>query len=140
MLVFGRPVRAMMVAFRLAAESISDDAHTAAFAPFWRAAPKIVSYAGMPADERTSRAISGNLAGEVAALKARDGRDMLLTGGASLAEALAGLGLIDEYHIAVHPVVLGGGRRLFGGATERRHLRVVDSRTVDGQVVVTHYR
>ena len=139
-LLFGRSVWQMMVGFWPHAESVSDDAHVAAFAPFWRATPKIVfsrTYAG---DEWTSRVIGTNLADEVAELKAQDGGDMLLTGGVGLAASLTDLGLIDEYHIAVHPVVLGGGRKLFAQPTSRVNLRLVDSQTVDGQVVVTQYQ
>src|SRR5690242_12512188 len=139
-LLFGRPVWQMMVGFWPNAESLSDDPHVTAFAPFWRATPKIVfsrSYAG---DEWTSRVITANLAEEVGTLKARpDGADMLLTGGAALAASLTEFGLIDEYHIAVHPVVLGGGRQLFSRPEHRQNLRLVDSRTLDGQVVVSHY-
>jgi dihydrofolate reductase len=139
-LLFGRTVWEMMVSFWPTAESISDDAHIAAFAPFWRATPKIVfsrTYAG---DEWTDRVIAANLAGEVAALKAQEGRDMLLTGGVGLAASLTDLGLIDEYHIAVHPVVLGGGRKIFAAPTERLNLQLVESHTVDEQVIVTCYR
>ncbi|WP_433306030.1 dihydrofolate reductase family protein [Actinoplanes sp. CA-030573] len=138
-LLFGRPVWEMMVGFWPNAESLSPDPHTLAFAPFWRATPKVVfsrSYAG---DEWTERVIRDNLAAEVSALKAQPGKDMLLTGGAALAAELTRHGLIDEYHIAVHPVVLGGGRRLFGEPKERVTLRAEESRLVDGQVVVTRY-
>jgi dihydrofolate reductase len=139
-LLFGRPVWEMMVGFWPTAESISDDPHVATFAPFWRATPKIVfsrSYAG---DEWTDRVIGADLAAEVGALKAQPGRDLLLTGGAGLAAALTEAGLIDEYHVAVHPVVLGGGRRLFAAPDKRLHLRAAASRLLDGQVVVTQYR
>jgi dihydrofolate reductase len=138
-LLFGRPVWEMMVGFWPIAETISDDPHTAAFAPFWRSTPKIVfsrTYAG---DDWTSRVIGADLATEVAALKAADGGDMLLTGGSDLAASLTELGLIDEYHIAVHPVVLGGGRKLFADPKRFLNLHLVDSRVVDGRVVVTHY-
>jgi dihydrofolate reductase len=138
-LLFGRPVWEMMVGFWPDAESISDDPHTAKFAPFWRATPKIVFSRTYQGDVWTSRVISANLAEEVAALKARRAGDMLLTGGAGLAAALTELGLIDEYHIAVHPVVLGGGRRLFAEPEHRKNLRLVDSRALDGKVVVNHY-
>ncbi|MEV0714083.1 dihydrofolate reductase family protein [Asanoa sp. NPDC050611] len=138
-LLFGRPVWEMMVGFWPNAESMSDDPHVAAFAPFWRATPKIVFSRTYQGDEWTSRVIGDDLATEVAALKAQPGRDMLLTGGASLAAALTGLGLVDEYHIAVHPVVLGGGRPLFAAPEQRRKLRLVQTRAVDGQVVVSHY-
>lgn len=139
MLLFGRPVWEMMVGFWPDAESVSDDPHTARFAPFWRAAPKIVFSGTYQGDEWTDRVISANLTEEVAELKALRGRDMLLTGGAGLAAALTELRLMDEYHIAVHPVVLGGGRRLFAEPDHRKNLRLVDSRALDGMVVVNHY-
>ncbi len=139
-LLFGRPVWQMMVGFWPNAESMSDDPHVASFAPFWRATPKIVFSRSYPGDGWTSRVIGADLAEEVTALKAEEGRDLLLTGGAGVAAALTELGLIDEYHVAVHPVVLGGGRRLFGEPKERINLRLVDSRTVDGQVVVEQYQ
>jgi dihydrofolate reductase len=139
-LLFGRPVWEMMVGFWPNAESITDDPHTAAFAPFWRATPKIVFSRSYGGDDWTSRVISEDLAGEVAALKAQPGGDMLLTGGATLAAELTELGLIDEYHIAVHPVVLGGGRRLFATPEHRHNLRLVGSQIQDNQVVVSQYQ
>jgi dihydrofolate reductase len=139
-LLFGRPVWEMMVGFWPNAESITDDPHTAAFAPFWRATPKIVFSRSYGGDDWTSRVISDDLYGEVAALKAQPGGNMLLTGGATLAAELTELGLIDEYHIAVHPVVLGGGRPLFANPEHRHNLRLVGSQIQDGQVVVSQYQ
>jgi dihydrofolate reductase len=140
-LLFGRPVWQMMVGFWPNAEAMSDDPHVTSFAPFWRATPKIVFSRSYQGDEWASRVITSDLATEVAALKARPGgADMLLTGGSALAAELTGLGLIDEYHIAVHPVVLGGGRPLFARPDQRLNLRLVGSRVVDGRVTVSHYR
>jgi dihydrofolate reductase len=139
-LLFGRPVWQMMVGFWPNAESISDDPHVAAFAPFWRATPKIVFSRGYPGDEWTDRVIRDDLRGEVTALKARPGADLLLTGGSNLAAALTELGLIDEYHVAVHPVVLGGGRKLFAEPKQRLNLQLMESGVLDGQVVVTSHR
>jgi dihydrofolate reductase len=138
-LLFGRPVWEMMVGFWPNAEAISPDPHTLAFAPFWRATPKIVFSRDYEGDEWTERVIRGDLEAEVTALKDRPGKDMLLTGGAGIAAALTELGLIDEWHIAVHPVVLGGGRKVFGEPKQRLNLRAAESRLVDGQVVVTRY-
>ncbi|MEV0563770.1 dihydrofolate reductase family protein [Dactylosporangium sp. NPDC050588] len=138
-LLFGRPVWEMMVAFWPDAESMTDDPHVTAFAPFWRATPKIVFSRTFEGDAWTSRVISDNLRDEVLALKAEPGADLLLTGGASLAAALTDHGLIDEYHVAVHPVVLGGGRRLFAEPKQRLNLRTVTSTLVDGVIPVTHY-
>ena len=138
-LLFGRTVWQMMVGFWPQAESISDAPHVASFAPFWRATPKIVFSRDYPGDEWTERVIHDDLLTEVTALKAQPGADLLLTGGANLAAALTELGLIDEYHIAVHPVVLGGGRKLFTRPTQRLNLQTVESRLLDGRIVVTHY-
>ena len=139
-LLFGRPVWEMMVGFWPNAESVTDDPHVAAFAPFWRATPKIVFSRSYPGDDWTERVIGGDLRAEVTALKSEPGADLLLTGGAALAAALTDLGLIDEYHVAVHPVVLGGGRKLFAEPAQRLGLRTVASSLLDGQVVVTQYR
>ncbi|MFF5228291.1 dihydrofolate reductase family protein [Dactylosporangium sp. NPDC000521] len=139
-LLFGRPVWEMMVGFWPTAESMSDDPHVTAFAPFWRATPKVVFSRTFEGDAWTSRVIAGNLRDEVLALKAEPGADLLLTGGASLAAALTDHGLIDEYHVAVHPVVLGGGRRLFAEPKQRLNLRTVTSTLLDGAVTVTHYQ
>jgi dihydrofolate reductase len=62
-----------------------------------------------------TRILGTDLAGEIAALKAEPGRDLLAHGGASFARSLVGLGLVDEYRLLVHPVVLGGGLALFSG-------------------------
>ena len=139
-LLFGRPVWEWMVAFWPTAEQVADDDHTKKFAPFWRATPKIVFSRSFEGDDWSSRVLGKtDLADEVRALKDEDGGHMLLTGGTALATALTEHGLVDEYHIAVHPVVLGGGRRLFGGAQSRVNLRPTSSRLLDGRVAVTAY-
>ena len=115
------------------------DAHARAFAPFWRATPKVVvsrtldkAALGRPGDRQ-------NLAEEVAELKRGPGKDILLTGGAAAAASLTGLGLLDDYRIVVHPVVLGGGPRLFQDPEGRLAMRLVDSRIFDSQTVLLRY-
>jgi dihydrofolate reductase len=56
-----------------------------------------------------TRVPRGPLAEEVAALKGEPGKDVLLHGGAVITQALAREGLIDEYRMIVHPLVLGEG-------------------------------
>jgi dihydrofolate reductase len=62
------------------------------------------------------RVLGSDLAADIAALKAEPGKDLLAQGGVSFAQSLVRLGLVDEYRLAVHPVVLGSGRALFDGA------------------------
>ncbi|MFC5822956.1 dihydrofolate reductase family protein [Nonomuraea insulae] len=136
--LYGRGVWDGMASFWPDAESLSDHPHVLKFAPIWRGTPKIVVSTTL---ERTEWAtvISENVAEQVAELKRRPGKDLLLTGGSGLAGTLTEHGLIDEYHIAVHPVVLGGGRPLFLPREDRLGLRLVESRTCDSNIVITRY-
>jgi dihydrofolate reductase len=62
------------------------------------------------------RVLGTDLAADIEALKAEPGKDLLVQGGVSFARSLVHLGLIDEYRLIVHPVVLGSGLALFQGA------------------------
>jgi dihydrofolate reductase len=84
--------------------------------------------------------ISGNVADEVARLKAQYDGDILVQGSAMLAQTLAEHGLVDEYRLMVHPVVLGTGKRLFSGGAARTDLQLVDSRKVGPDVLLLTYR
>ena len=66
---------------------------------------------------------------QIEQLKQEPGRDMLIYGSASVVQELTNLGLIDEYQVLVHPVLLGGGKPLFHGLQDRVKLKLVDSVT-----------
>jgi dihydrofolate reductase len=138
-LLYGRVVWEMMSSFWPQAESMSDDPHDLAFAPIWRAMPKIVFSRTLEKTDWNARVISENIAAEIAALKEQPGKDLLLTGGSNLAAALTELGLIDEYHVIVHPVVLGGGKPVFLPPKERIDLQFVETRTFDNRSVLLRY-
>jgi|HubBroStandDraft_5_1064220.scaffolds.fasta_scaffold309080_1 dihydrofolate reductase len=70
-----------------------------------------------PADWGDTRILSGDLGAEIADLKTESENDLFAHGGASFAQSLVRLGLVDEYRILVHPTVLGSGMALFDGAT-----------------------
>lgn len=108
------------------------------FAARWNANKHIVVSTTLK-DADGVRIISDNLAEEVRALKQETGENIGV-GGAALAQSLLGLGLVDEIMCFVWPVLLGGGKRMFGdmGATE--HLRLVEVRHFNGGVVLLHYR
>ncbi|HST86882.1 MAG TPA: dihydrofolate reductase family protein [Ktedonobacterales bacterium] len=77
---------------------------------------------------------------EIERMKQEHGRDMVIYGSASLVQTLTNLGLIDEYQILVHPVVLGGGKPLFHGITNRKTLTLVNSQTHPSGVVLLTYQ
>ncbi|HTE85254.1 MAG TPA: dihydrofolate reductase family protein [Dehalococcoidia bacterium] len=83
--------------------------------------------------------VRGDLAAEVAKLKARSGGDLLVFGSARLAQGLAEHGLVDDYRLMVYPVILGGGKRLFADEGKMASLELVDSKAAgDGIVMLTY--
>ena len=74
-----------------------------------------------------TRVVTGNCADEVRRLKTLPGKDMAIQGSSDLTVSLLGLGLVDEIHLMVNPVLLGAGRRLFGGLKAKRPLRLLRS-------------
>lgn len=138
-LLYGRGVWEIMSGYWPNVESISDHPHDLKYAPVWRATPKIVFSRTLERADYDARVIGENLVEEVTALKNQPGKDLLLMGGSALPGAFTELGLIDEYNIVVHPVVLGGGRPVLGHPSNRAELELIESRTFDGQCVLLRY-
>ncbi|HZX02312.1 dihydrofolate reductase family protein [Kribbella sp.] len=134
--LYGRNVWELMSAYWPNAEAMNPDQHAIEFAPVWRRTSKIVLSTTLQSADWNTRIIRA--AGELEAIKAEPGKDILLTGSASVAGALTDLGLLDEYHVIVHPVILGGGKPVYQ-PTERRTLRMVDNRTFDNRTVLLRH-
>jgi len=79
-------------------------------------------------DWRNTRLIQKDIPPEIAKLKQQPGKNMVVAGGPGLAQTFMRLGLIDEYGVTVHPVLLGKGKPLFKDLSERINLRLVDTR------------
>jgi len=86
-----------------------------------------------------SRLVRDHVPEEVARLKAQPGKDIAIFGSASLAATLTQHGLIDEYRIAVNPVVLGSGTALFKEGAERLNLRLLDTKVFRSGIVELRY-
>jgi len=84
--------------------------------------------------------IKGDVADAVAALKQQPGQDILMYGSADLMRTLMHHGLIDEYRIWVHPIVLGGGTHLFRDGTDTTTLKLVTARPLSSGVVILTYQ
>lgn len=113
----------------------------AEYARIWRPKPKVVFSDTLAAADWNTRIVRGDdLAATMAALRAPGGGRHVLYGGADLAAALMAHDLIDEYWLYVHPVVLGGGRRLFGDLEHRLGLDLIQSREFPGGVTHLRYR
>lgn len=103
--------------------------------------PKIVfSRTLAKADWRNTRLVKGNAEEEVPKLKQQPGKDMFIFGSANLSSALMEHGLIDEYRIALNPVILGGGNPLFKPSPERTRLKLVEAKPLKTGVVILRYQ
>ncbi len=87
-----------------------------------------------------SRVASGDLVEEVNRLKREPGKDLLAHGGARFVQSLVRHGLIDEYRLLIHPVVLGSGLRLFPEQAQPLNLRLVSTTRFDKGAVAHVYR
>lgn len=113
--------------------------------PFYAFAQRIVEARKVvPSDrlktsrwERTS-VVSGDLPREVNALKAGEGGDIAVFGGAGFASALIAAGLVDEFQLFINPAVLGAGRRIFDQGGFAR-LRLIGSKAYASGMVVSRY-
>lgn len=83
--------------------------------------------------------INENILEEVNKLKNNPGKDIWLYGGSSLVTTFINLGLVDEFRLSIHPVVLGEGKPLFNDIKERLNLKMVNSRTFSSGVVQLIY-
>lgn len=114
-------------------------APVAEFARIWREMPKVVYSRTLESADWNTTIVREVVVDEVLALKASAGGDLAL-GGADLASTFRRHGLIDEYWLYVHPVLLGRGRPLFGPADDRTDLALIDSRAFGNGVIMLRYR
>ncbi|MBE3558931.1 MAG: dihydrofolate reductase [Ktedonobacteraceae bacterium] len=77
---------------------------------------------------------------EIKQLKQEPGRDILIYGSASIIQTLTNYGLIDEYQVLVHPLILGGGKPLFHHIQQPVKLKLVDTKRHPSGVVVLFYQ
>ena len=85
---------------------------------------------------RNSTLLKGDAAEAVAGLKLRQDKDLVILGSGELIRSLMPHGLIDEFRLLIHPLVLGSGRRLFTDDGAFATLRLVDAITTTTGVVI----
>jgi dihydrofolate reductase len=100
--------------------------------------PKVVFSSTTSAVDGNARLVSGDAVTEITRLKAGDG-GLMDVGGATLAAAAMRAGLIDEYAIVTHPVLVGGGTPFFTSLDDRVSLNLVETRTFPDGVLLTRY-
>lgn len=108
------------------------------FARNWRDTPKVVFSSTIDKVDWNTRLVTGDAVAEITRLET-EGDGTMSIGGATLAGAAMRAGLIDEYAIVTHPVLVGGGTPFFTALDNWVNLNLVETRTFRGGVVLTRY-
>ncbi|MGX8176578.1 dihydrofolate reductase family protein [Exiguobacterium artemiae] len=135
--VYGRRLYEMMQYWETADQTDTDPI-IVAYAKTWQALEKIVFSETMTAVKGNARLATRPLAEELAALKQSPGKKIAI-GGATLAAEAVRLDLIDQYHVVIYPVLLGGGKRMFPLFEQSLSLRLVDQQTFASSCIALTY-
>lgn len=113
--------------------------------PFTAALTKFTKYVVSttltePLGWENSTVIGGDVSERVRRLKERTDGTITVFGSGVLVQALQRAGLVDEYLLMIHPLLLGRGTRLFADGTDRASLRLVDSETTARGVIIARYQ
>jgi dihydrofolate reductase len=93
-----------------------------------------------PLEWSNSTLIKENVAQEIEKLKRQPGKDIVISGSATLVRSLLDYGILDELKLMIHPILVGGGKRLFDEEAETKPLELVDSQTFSTGVLYLTYR
>ena len=100
----------------------------------------VTTYSTNPLDWNNSARITGDVVGQISALKEQDGPLLQVHGSHGLIQTLLAHNLIDEFRLWTFPVLLGAGKRLFGQFAPPKEIRLVKTRTTSQGVVMGIYR
>ena len=101
--------------------------------------PHVVFSRELAGADRANTRVMRDVASDVPRLKREAGKNLLAYGGARFAGALIEQGLVDEYHLVVEPVVLGGGKPLFDKPGGRRALKLTAAKPLPSGAVWLSY-
>lgn len=102
--------------------------------------PKMKEYVFSNTLQSGAVLVKGDIETEVKRIKDESGKDIWLFGGASLTTSLLKIHLVDEITLAVHPIILGAGKRLFEHIPTRIPLQLIDSKAYPSGLVMLTYR
>jgi dihydrofolate reductase len=108
------------------------------YARLWAETPKIVFSSTLETVEGNARLVRGDVGDELAKARQEFGGD-LGVGGATLASSFIRAGLVDEYRLVVHPVVIGQGTPFFPKVDHPLQLRPIDSKRFESGVLYLAY-
>lgn len=136
--LYGRRLYEVMRYWETAEQDASHTPYELDFARVWKNIPKIVFSTTLEQVQGNATLVKENVADELRALKQKPGKDFDV-GGPTLAATCIDLGLIDEYGLVVHPVVLGSGLPFFPTRDSMLDLQLIETRRFKSGVVYLRY-
>ena len=137
--LLGRRLYETMRYWETAAQDPTSSTLEREFADLWTALPKVVFSTTLTSVDSGYELARGSLAAEVEKWRAEPGEADIAIGGATLAIEAAELGLVDQYRLRVHPVLVGGGTPFFPRTARRSDLELLGTRTFTSGVVHLRY-
>jgi dihydrofolate reductase len=136
-LLFGRITYELMAGYWPTPQAIKNDP---VVAEGMNSMPKVVfSRTLEKASWNNTKLVKSDIASEIRKMKKEPGEGMAILGSGSIVSQLAQEGLIDEFRIVVNPVVLGKGKTMFDGISEKLNLKLTKSRTFSNGKVLLCY-
>ncbi len=138
-LLYGRRLYELMAAYwPTAGENPSAPEVEREYARIWNAKPKVVFSTTLTEVRWNSRLAGADAAGEANRLKSETGGDMIV-GGAGLANFFLRLGLVDEVHLYLHPLLLGSGKPMFQNLPGSIRMNLLGTQRFRSGVVLLRY-
>jgi dihydrofolate reductase len=139
--LYGRVTYDMMEGYwPTAAESPKATAHTIKHAKWYNSVQKLIVSNSLKDDPKKRRkVIGGNIAEQIAQLKKKEGKDILLIGSPSVIHPLVEKDLVDDYWLLVNSVILGEGIPLFSKTDNKIKLKLESNKVFGDAVVCMHY-
>jgi dihydrofolate reductase len=140
--VYGRKTYQLMVPYwPEVAKDPSASKADREFARTFDSIPRIVFSRSLDrVGDKNTRIVHTNLRDEILKLKKEPGKNIMV-GGVDIPSQLIELGIVDEYHVVVQPIIAGEGRRLLEGVSlrERLQLKLVESKILKSGCVALRY-
>ncbi|CAL1518580.1 dihydrofolate reductase family protein [Chitinophaga sp. MM2321] len=138
-ILYGRVTYQLMEYWRTVVENPTGNKAMDEFAVIMDCIPKIVfSHTLKNVEWESARLANRDIEEEVLALKQQSGKDILV-GSPGLIVALTQLGLIDEYQLCVHPVIIGKGLPLFKNINDKIILKLLKTKSFNSGAITLYY-
>lgn len=138
--VYGRTTYEMMEGYWPTAGREPDaSAHAKNHSRWYLGVKKLVASHTLATKDPNVRVVGADIAQALRAERQKPGGDIMIFGSPSVTRALAAADLVDEWRLTFQPVILGGGKSLFGEREQRARLELRSSKAFGSGVIAAHY-